>query len=75
MELTLAIARLAQRVDVELATPEIPPPHGMVVNRPSGGVRVLTGRPHVDVATDVATDVGTVARHGVLPLAGPQSRD
>jgi hypothetical protein len=71
MELTLAIARLAQRVDVELASPEIPPPYGMVVNRPSGGVKVLTRRPHVDVATDVAT----VARHGVPLLAGPQSRD
>lgn len=66
MELTLAIARLAQRVDVELEAPEIPPPCGMVVNRPSGGVRVLTRRPHVDVASN--------ARHHVPPVAGPHAR-
>ena len=39
MELALAISRLAQRVDLELESPEIPRPHGMVVNRPFGGVR------------------------------------
>jgi hypothetical protein len=70
MELTLAIARLAQRVDVGLASPGIPPPYGMVVNRPSGGVRVLTSRPHMVVESDVAT----IARHGAPPPAGPPSR-
>ena len=39
MELTLAISRLAQRVDLTLETASIPPPYGMVVNRPLGGVR------------------------------------
>ncbi len=39
MELTLAISRLAQRVDVTLERADIPPPYGMVVNRPTGGVR------------------------------------
>jgi cytochrome P450 len=39
MELTLAIARLAQRVDLTLESPTMPRPYGMVVNRPTGGVR------------------------------------
>ena len=37
MELTLIIARLAQRLDIAAITPEIPRPVGMVVNRPAGG--------------------------------------
>lgn len=37
MELTLAIARLAQRLDVTATSAEIPPPVGLVVNRPTGG--------------------------------------
>jgi cytochrome P450 len=37
MELTLAIARLAQRLDVESTSTEIPRPVGMVVNRPTAG--------------------------------------
>lgn len=40
MELTLAISRLAQRVDLILESATIPAPYGMVVNRPAGGVRV-----------------------------------
>lgn len=40
MELALVLARLAQRVDMELVDPAPPRPHGMVVNRPAGGVRV-----------------------------------
>lgn len=40
MELTLVLARLAQRVDLELVDPTTPRPRGMVVNRPAGGVRV-----------------------------------
>lgn len=38
MELTLIISRLAQRLDIELASTTKPPPVGMVVNRPTGGV-------------------------------------
>jgi cytochrome P450 len=38
MEMTLALARLAQRVDVALVNPETPRPVGMIVNRPEGGV-------------------------------------
>jgi cytochrome P450 len=37
MELTLIIARLAQRLDVSATTTIIPRPIGMVVNRPDGG--------------------------------------
>jgi cytochrome P450 len=40
-ELTLAAARLAQRVDLALETTEPPRPYGMVVNRPTGGVRAV----------------------------------
>jgi cytochrome P450 len=37
MELTLIISRLAQRLDLTPATTKIPPPVGMVINRPTGG--------------------------------------
>jgi cytochrome P450 len=37
MELTLIVARLAQRLDVDPADAAKPPPVGMVVNRPAGG--------------------------------------
>jgi cytochrome P450 len=37
MELTLIIARLAQRLDVSPLAPREPRPVGMVVNRPTGG--------------------------------------
>jgi cytochrome P450 len=37
IELTLIIARMAQRLDVEATSPGEPRPVGMVVNRPSGG--------------------------------------
>lgn len=40
MELTLILARWAQRLDVSLVRPETPTPYGMVVNRPRGGVWV-----------------------------------
>jgi cytochrome P450 len=43
MELTFTLARLAQRVDLTLVDPGTPEPHGMVVNRPQGGV-VVRGR-------------------------------
>ena len=38
MELTLIIARLSQRLDIEATTPTKPLAVGMVVNRPDGGV-------------------------------------
>lgn len=38
MELTLALARLAQRVDIAFTRPEVPAPVGMIVNRPNGGI-------------------------------------
>ncbi len=44
MELTLIISRLAQLLDVAVASPTIPPPYGMVVNRPTGGVPVTATR-------------------------------
>ena len=37
MELTLIIARIAQRLDISSTASEIPRPVGMVVNRPAGG--------------------------------------
>ena len=37
MELTLIIARLAQRLDLTPISTEMPHPVGMVVNRPTGG--------------------------------------
>ena len=37
MELTLIIARLAQRLDVRPVGETMPRPVGMVVNRPTGG--------------------------------------
>jgi cytochrome P450 len=40
MELTLILARLAMRVDLQAVNPLTPSPHGMVVNRPRGGVPV-----------------------------------
>jgi len=50
MELTLAVSRLAQRVDVTLERADIPPPYGMVVNRPTGGVRAtVRARPSISL--------------------------
>lgn len=40
MELTLIVARLAQRLDVAATAPRVPRPYGMVVNRPEGGARM-----------------------------------
>ena len=42
MELTLIIARLAQRLDISATREREPRPVGMVVNRPSGGVPMQT---------------------------------
>jgi cytochrome P450 len=37
MELTLIVARLAQRLDLSPVSANVPAPAGMVVNRPTGG--------------------------------------
>lgn len=42
MELTLLISRLAQRLDVTPTSSVLPRPVGMVVNRPAGGVPMMT---------------------------------
>lgn len=44
MELTLLIARLAQRLDITPPTSGLPAPVGMVVNRPRGGVPFTVNR-------------------------------
>lgn len=41
MELTLIIARLAQRLDLTPISTKLPHPIGMVVNRPTGGAQFL----------------------------------
>lgn len=41
MELTLIIARLAQRINIQPIRDELPRPTGMVVNRPAGGAPML----------------------------------
>lgn len=40
MEVTLILARMSQRLDLELAVDGIPKPYGLIVNRPAGGVLV-----------------------------------
>jgi cytochrome P450 len=49
MELTIILARLAQRLDLTPTTSAVPRPYGMVVNRPTGGVPM-----HVRVAPEEA---------------------
>jgi len=43
LELTVVLARLAQRLDVAPCGDTVPAPYGMVVNRPTGGVPSLVG--------------------------------
>ena len=46
MELTLIVARLAQRLDLTRSTADLPRPLGMIVNRPEGGAHLrVTLRP------------------------------
>jgi cytochrome P450 len=40
MEVTLILARMAQRLDLELLDRTTPKPYGLIVNRPTGGVPV-----------------------------------
>jgi cytochrome P450 len=62
MEMTLIPSRLAQRLDVELVTPGVPAPAGMVVSRPSGGLPVrLRNRVGPDRAVVPARDGETAA--------------
>lgn len=46
MELTLIVARLAQRLTIHASGP-VPPPWGMVVNRPTGGAPMHVSARHV----------------------------
>jgi cytochrome P450 len=46
MELTLIVARIAQRLEVGATVPQLPRPSGMVVNRPEGGAPLrVSARP------------------------------
>ncbi len=47
MELTIILARLAHRLNLTPTTSTVPRPHGMVVNRPTGGVPM-----HVRLTSD-----------------------
>ena len=66
MELTLIVARLAQRLDLDPVSSEIPSPVGMVVNRPTGGAPMRVNRR--DGLNGAAPTGG---RHGTV---GPPSR-
>jgi len=66
MELTLIVARLAQRLDLTSLSSEIPDPIGMVVNRPTGGAPM-----HVNRRGDPDATVSTQDEHGTV---GPPGR-
>ena len=44
MELTLILAKLAQRIDIAPSAADLPRPLGMVVNRPQGGAHLRVSR-------------------------------
>ncbi len=68
MEVTLIVARMAQRVDLELVDRTTPKPYGLIVNRPTGGVPV---RPKGTAgATDLPRE-STIERSWGTPLRGP----
>ena len=52
MELTLIIARLAQRLDITPVGGVVPRPVGMVVNRPEGGVPAVVSARGYEVCND-----------------------
>ena len=52
MELVLIVSRLAQRLDITTRDGHIPAPHGMVVNRPTGGLPVSLHRRRPDVGNE-----------------------
>ena len=64
MELTLIVARLAQRLDITPVSDEIPAPVGMVVNRPTGGAPMRVGR----------RDTSEVSFGGGRGTVGPAAR-
>ena len=56
MELTLILARIAQRVILTPTSTAVPDPAGVIVNRPSGGVPMhVRPRTNTDVGTPAAT--------------------
>ncbi len=65
MELILIVARLAQRLDVNPVSSNIPDPVGMVVNRPTGGAPMRVTR-----RGDSATTVPDGDGHGTVCSAG-----
>ena len=65
MELTLIIARLAQRLDLAPTSSEVPAPVGMVVNRPTGGAPM-----HVEPRRRASETVPTGSDHGAVGPAG-----
>ena len=65
MELTLIVARLAQRLDLTPVSSEIPEPVGMVVNRPVGGAPM-----HVRSRSDVGSSTPIGNGHGTVGPAG-----
>jgi len=71
MELTLAIARLAQRLNVTAISAEIPRPVGLVVNRPTGGAVFHIGCD----APRSAPDLTTTTTGPDTPEAGPVRTD
>ncbi len=61
MELTLIVARLAQRLDLAPVSSKIPAPVGMVVNRPTGGAPMhVTRRAGPGTAGSMEDGRGTV---------------
>ena len=61
MELTLIVARLAQRLDLGPVSSAIPSPVGMVVNRPLGGAPMhVRPRDDSDTSTPAGSGHGTV---------------
>jgi cytochrome P450 len=65
MELTLIIARLAQRLDITPVSSQVPAPVGMVVNRPTGGAPM-----RVDRRGDLDAVAVTGSGHGPVDPAG-----
>ena len=65
MELTLIIARLAQRLDLTPVAPTVPAPVGMVVNRPTGGAPM-----HIEPRRRANETVTTGGDHGAVGPAG-----
>jgi cytochrome P450 len=50
LEVTLIVARMAQRLDLELVDRRTPKPYGLIINRPTGGVPVRVANAPNDAA-------------------------